>query len=255
MFMLPRYKAAKQLGAALPRNTPLLPSTVDALRRWKAWRRREAADAELRSGRHGHEYADSVFTNDKRCPYKSEKISHAFARLAKVFGKKASNWRPKHLRNVGEDYLVALVNLIGAKYFDGEQIAVAALHCVSVYRRSTDFLRVRLPKSDSHGGAVGDQFALSALCGAVAASSDASGARGAVGAQPARSRAREQTSGRAVLAEEGPRRIPRSPVDLTDTRRRCVRFRLRRPRAVPAALVGPWRDGSVTMEDGTKEAR
>ena len=161
LFMLPRYKAAKQLGAALPRNTPLLPSTVDALKRWKAWRRREAADAELRSDRHGHEYADSVFTNDKRRPYKSEKISHAFARLAKAVGKKASNWRLKHLRNVGatlgkrhkrhpderttflahseggtnrfyegdvgEDYLVELVNLIGEEYFDGEQVSVAAL--------------------------------------------------------------------------------------------------------------------------------
>jgi len=161
LFMLPRYKAAKQLGAALPRNTPLLPSTVEAFRRWKAWRRREAADSNLRSDRHGHEYADFVFTNDKRRPYKSEKISHAFARLAKAVGKKASNWRLKHLRNVGatlgkrhkrladerttflahseggtnrfyegdvgEDYLVALVNLIGEEYFDGEQVAVAML--------------------------------------------------------------------------------------------------------------------------------
>ena len=142
----------------MKRKTPLLPSTVDALTRWKSWRLREAAESKLRSDRHGHEYADVVFTNDKRRPYKSEKISNAFARLAKAVGKKAGAWRLKHLRNVGptlgktrgrptderttflahseggtnrfyegdvdDDYLVELVNLIGEEYFDGEHVYV-----------------------------------------------------------------------------------------------------------------------------------
>ncbi|MGD2111621.1 MAG: hypothetical protein PVI86_19770, partial [Phycisphaerae bacterium] len=158
MFMLPRTKSSGKHGIAMPRNTPLLPSTVDALNRWRVWRRREAAQSKLRSDRHGHEYAEFVFTNDKRRPYKSEKISHAFARLARAVGVRAKDWRLKHLRNVGptlgkyhkrhaderttflahseggsnqfyegnvgEDYLVELVNLIGEEYFDGEQVYV-----------------------------------------------------------------------------------------------------------------------------------
>ena len=142
----------------MPRNTPLLPSTVEALNRWKVWRKREATDSKLRSNRHGHEYAEFVFTNDKRRPYKSEKISHAFARLAKAVGVRTEGWRLKHLRNVGpslgrdrkcyqderttflahseggsnqfyegvagEDYLVDIVNLIGEEYFDGEEVYV-----------------------------------------------------------------------------------------------------------------------------------
>lgn len=158
LFMLPRVKAEGQIGMSMPRKTPLLPSTVEALRQWRTWRNREIAAAKGAARERANHTRDCVFANDRRRPFTSDKISHAFARLAKAVGKKADDWRLKHLRNVGatlgrrhkrhpderttflahseggtnhfyegdvgEDYLVALVNLIGEEYFDGDQVSL-----------------------------------------------------------------------------------------------------------------------------------
>jgi len=156
LFMLPRVKAEGQIGTSMPRKTPMLPSTVEALRQWRTWRNREIAEAKGSAQERAGRTRDCVFVNDRRRPFSSDKISHAFARLAKAVGKKTDDWRLKHLRNVGatlgrrhkrhpdkrttflahsedgtnhfyegdvgEDYLVTLINLIGDEYFDGEQV-------------------------------------------------------------------------------------------------------------------------------------
>ncbi len=123
------------------RYTPLLPSTIAAINRWREY---EEPRTEF------------VFSNDGKKQYKSEKIAENFDRLREACEILDGVWF-KHFRNAGgtvgrnnrrtkseieaflghdvdgqcvfymddtpDDYLVPVVNLIGAEYFDGEQIS------------------------------------------------------------------------------------------------------------------------------------
>ncbi len=142
---LGRTKMERTAGEIL-RLTPLLPSTLKAIRRWIEF-----------AGK-----GETLFTSDKGNELRSDVVSEGFNRLAQavqVDGKPApvEGWTMKHLRNVGsslgrihrrpdderqaflghvangsnkwyEDpdlgagYLLPLVNLIGADYFGGETV-------------------------------------------------------------------------------------------------------------------------------------
>jgi len=135
---LARPKAAKQVGAAVERKTPLLPSTVAALLALK----------EVQS------FDGYVFRTARGGPYKRNAFTHAYDRLAEEAG--VEDWTFKHIRNVApsvgrdgkrpkeerdailghvvdgasqfytdefdETYLIELVDLVGKTYFGGEQI-------------------------------------------------------------------------------------------------------------------------------------
>ncbi len=147
---LPRIKVAKKVGKPIKRNTPMLPSTVDALR-------------QLRQ-HDGH--SDFVFLDtEQNQPLTSSGVSQAITRLAKAAkGKRLredgtyGQWTAKYLRNVGSslgvtwghnlnailidrflghaikteakkyigkhsaESLIPIVNLIGEHYCNGERI-------------------------------------------------------------------------------------------------------------------------------------
>jgi len=122
------------------RITPLLPATVKAIQEWREYEQ---------------QYTDTVFRNDGKKPYLSDKVSKAFTRLRESIDN-GDGWAFKHLRNCGptcgrdgkrpakereaflghavngmnqfyetgydEHWLIDLVNLIGVRYFDGEQV-------------------------------------------------------------------------------------------------------------------------------------
>jgi len=128
------------------RRTPMLPSTIRAIKRWRDYQ---------------PEIQGCVFSNDASRPFNSKTLSKDFRRLcaaakmpdgspvpiwvefktcrnvAGTVGKRRG--RPSDERSairghkvngvgrfyegdVGDDYLVQLVNLIGAEYFDGESV-------------------------------------------------------------------------------------------------------------------------------------
>jgi integrase len=138
---LPRQKVAGMIGEAIPRNTPLLPSTVKHLKAW--------IDFEQPKG----EY---IFTSDRGTPMEDypNNLIRAFNALASAAGVK-NGQSLKHMRNVGPslgkrakltrderdaflghvvtrstsdhyedelppEYLAEIVNLIGKEYFGGE---------------------------------------------------------------------------------------------------------------------------------------
>ena len=136
-----RRKAEGKVGGAVERMTPLLPSTVDALRRWKAYE---------------YSLPGPVFRTANKGRYYRNRISHTLERLRRD-AHVDDRWSFKHLRNVGptlgkraklskdereaflghvvnggssifyeadvdETYLIALVNLIGEKYLGGEVV-------------------------------------------------------------------------------------------------------------------------------------
>ena len=134
----PRTKVEHKTGYAIERKTPLLPSYVGALKRWRTFEKPN----------------NTIFKTSQGAAYRSPILSRAFLRLGKEAA--CNDWRLKHLRNVGgtlgdqnglsemmvdrflghalkgtrakyigsvgPDYLVSLVNLIGAEFFDGEQV-------------------------------------------------------------------------------------------------------------------------------------
>lgn len=135
---LPVFKLTRK-KTGVRRHTPLLPSTIAAINRW-----RESEVTRFKN----------VFTNDGKKPFVSAKVSNNFQRLRDAVG--ADGVWFKHCRNVGatlgrnhrltineceaflghdvngmcvfymgdtpDDYLVPLVNLIGAEYFGGETV-------------------------------------------------------------------------------------------------------------------------------------
>ena len=143
---LGRTKMQRIAGGEVLRLTPLLPSTLKAIKRWIDF-----------AGK-----GETVFTSDKGNGLRSDVITEGFKRLAQavqVDGKPVpvEGWTMKHLRNVGSsigrihkrpdderqaflghvangsnkwyedpdlgaDYLLSLVNLIGAEYFAGENV-------------------------------------------------------------------------------------------------------------------------------------
>jgi len=134
----PRQKVERQVGYAVPRLTPLLPFTVDALRRW--------LEFEPPVG------APTLFRNARRNRYRSSDLNRALKRLKQEAGVDGP-WTFKHLRNigpslrkaaklpkemsdamlghvtegtsafyeddVGPEYLLPLVNLIGLDHLGG----------------------------------------------------------------------------------------------------------------------------------------
>ncbi|MFH0981615.1 MAG: tyrosine-type recombinase/integrase [Planctomycetota bacterium] len=137
---LPRLKVEGTVGEAIERITPLLPSTVESLRRWEEYEK---------------PHAGPVFRTASKGRYYRNRVSHTIKRLRNE-AHVEDRWSFKHLRNVGptlgkrarrssdereaflghvvhgtsrfyegdvdETYLIPLVNLIGAEYFDGEQV-------------------------------------------------------------------------------------------------------------------------------------
>ena len=135
---LPRTKCEHKTGYAVDRKTPLLPSCVDALKRWRKYERRPS----------------TVFRTSQGNPFDSNTIADVIKKLREENG--SNGWSFKHLRNVGgtvadkaglsemkidrflghtlkrerskylgsvgPDYLTDLVNLIGAEYFAGENV-------------------------------------------------------------------------------------------------------------------------------------
>jgi integrase len=135
-----RPKPAKKTGAPVPRRTPLLPATVAALRELRELTPDESF---VMVGAHGEEYKRTTFSN-------------AVDRL--LTEAQVDGWSWKHLRNIAGSlgrknkiqtevidtllghavkgvssrytdetevdaaYLVPMVNLIGAEYFDGETV-------------------------------------------------------------------------------------------------------------------------------------
>ena len=133
----PRKKVEKATGAAVDRFTPLLPSTVEAIKRYRSVQPHEGP----------------VFRTARGGPFSDTTFYYAFANLAQQAG--VTELTFKHIRNVAptlgkrnklskderdailghvvagtskfyEDsvdatYLVDLVNLVGAEYFGGEQ--------------------------------------------------------------------------------------------------------------------------------------
>jgi len=126
-----------------PRYIPLLPSTISALLDWREYE---------------EQFTDTVFRNDGKKPWASATISKAFDRLKNGI-KGGDGWNFKHLRKmapqIGRDhrrqleerdailghkpkgmtrehyedmltpeFLVPLVNCIGAELFGGEKVAV-----------------------------------------------------------------------------------------------------------------------------------
>jgi hypothetical protein len=142
---LGRTKMERNSGEII-RLTPLLPATIKSIKRW------------IRFAGNGK----TLFTSDKGNELRSDVITEAFKRLAQavqVGGKPApvEGWTMKHLRNIGSsvgrihkrpdderqaflghiangsnkwyedpdlgaDYLLPLVNLIGKEYFEGEMV-------------------------------------------------------------------------------------------------------------------------------------
>ncbi|MEE9293398.1 MAG: hypothetical protein V3W34_00325 [Phycisphaerae bacterium] len=135
---LPRYKSARKVGKPVERRIPLLPSTVKALE----------ALARVNQSQHVFKSDNGSALKPTTCPKEFEK----FCQAAGVEG-----WTFKHLRNVGSnvadehdlssrvidrfhgrvlkgvkraylvksrkpEYLIPLVNLIGAEYLDGETV-------------------------------------------------------------------------------------------------------------------------------------
>jgi Phage integrase family len=135
---LPRTKSVKKIGQPVDRRIPMLPSTIQALR----------ALAKFNNGSY-------IFKNDHGGPLNPSSCSKEFEKFCKGAG--VSDWTFKHLRNVGSnladehdlssrmidrfhgrvikgakksylvktrkpEYLISLVNLIGAEHFDGEQV-------------------------------------------------------------------------------------------------------------------------------------
>lgn len=131
----------------IDRRTPLLPSTIAAIKRWRAYQ---------------SEVDGRVFSNDAKRPFTGKVVSKDFRRLCdeaklpdgskvpqtvefKTLRNVAGTVGKKHRRHrderdairghsldgvgckfyegdVGDDYLVPLVNLIGQEYFDGQQV-------------------------------------------------------------------------------------------------------------------------------------
>lgn len=142
----PRRKVQRQVGFAVPRLTPLLPSTISAVRRW--------LDHEPLSS------APTLFRNSRRNVYTHSDLNETFQRLLAAADITAP-WTFKHLRNiapsvrktarlpqevsdvvlghvcevsskfyegdVGADYLLPLVDFVGEQYFGGEHAARGAL--------------------------------------------------------------------------------------------------------------------------------
>ena len=149
---LPRWKCEKIVGASIKRRTPLLPSTVLALKTW----------LEVRS-----HTGPAVFLTHRGGPWKRTNLGKAMESLRRTAARDKAHrndsihigkWSFKHLRNVGptlgrdatpaidrelrdallghintailDSYtaphhaklLVPLVNVIGAEYFNGEQV-------------------------------------------------------------------------------------------------------------------------------------
>ncbi len=135
-----RRKIERAVGMAVERITPLLPSTVEAVERW-------------RSG--GEPHGEWVFRTARAGRYSRNRVAQTMKRLREESGVDGS-WSFKHLRNVGptlarrarlsndereaflghvvggtsrfyegdvdETYLIPLVDLIGEQYFDGEKV-------------------------------------------------------------------------------------------------------------------------------------
>ncbi len=138
-----RRKVESKIGAAVERITPLLPSTLEALRRWQAYE----------GGRGG-----PVFRTASKAKYGRNIVSGTINRLREEAGV-GNDWSFKHLRNVGptlarrarlsrdereaflghvvdgtsrfyegdvnQTYLIPLVNLIGMQYCGGERVAMS----------------------------------------------------------------------------------------------------------------------------------
>ena len=134
-FDFPRTKVEHKTGYAIDRKTPLLPSCVEALKRWR-----------------DYDGTGEVFKNDRAAAFNSSVLGNAFQQLRD----NGDDWTLKHLRNVGgtladkygmsemkvdrflghtlkkgrahylgsvdQTYFVDLVNLIGRDYFDGETV-------------------------------------------------------------------------------------------------------------------------------------
>jgi integrase len=141
LFTLSREKQQKQGKKRVPRCTPLLPSTIEAVKRWMDY---ETPKTQF------------VFTNDAKKRFVGSKVSNGWTKLREDAGLDQGVWY-KLLRNVGptiardhgrpederlaflgdkangisrvnyegrtkQEFLVPLVNLIGAEYFDGENV-------------------------------------------------------------------------------------------------------------------------------------
>jgi len=138
----PRSKVVKQVGYEVPRLTPLLPSSVKALRRW-----------------HEHEpQGPTAFRNARKGIWDQYDLNRDFTKML-VEAAAGKGFTFKSMRNVGptlrkrhklpkevsdaflghvddatnkfyeddvdETYLAELVDLIGKDYFDGEAVALA----------------------------------------------------------------------------------------------------------------------------------
>lgn len=137
-FDFPRTKCQHKTGFAVDRKTPLLPSTVSALKRWRAFEKP----------------SKSVFRTSQKRPFSTNSLWQVIEKMRDEAD--GNGWSFKHLRNVGgtlgdkgglsemvidrflghtlkrerakylgdvdASYLVPLVNLIGREYSDGEQV-------------------------------------------------------------------------------------------------------------------------------------
>ena len=137
----PRTKPKKQVGGAIERLTPLLPSTVTAIRRV---RRADPRDGVIFRTAQGAAYSETGLSNALKALFKDAGVTgHTFKSLRNIapsLGKAAK--RSKDERDailghavegtskfyedeVGVEYLCELVNLVGKEYFDGEAVVPA----------------------------------------------------------------------------------------------------------------------------------
>lgn len=139
---LPRQKPEHLVGFPIPRKTPLLPATVKAMK--------QLAEQDPRP-------RETVFLSEKNAPFTPSGITQGYQLLAKAaevawelrFCRKIgptlgfANRISREVRDVflghivgdstsrfyeevatlGEGYLLPIVNLIGAEYFDGEEVS------------------------------------------------------------------------------------------------------------------------------------
>ena len=137
----PRQKVKWLVGAGVDRVTPLLPSVIKALKKWREYE--PQPDSGL------------VFKTAQKSPFTSRTVSNVYKRLREA-AELDARWTFKHIRNVGsslakrakppvderqaflghaingtskfyegnvdQTYLITLVNLIGAEYLEGNSI-------------------------------------------------------------------------------------------------------------------------------------
>ena len=138
-FDFPRTKSQHKTGYAIDRKTPLLPATVAALKRW---RRFEQPNTNVfRTSQKRPFSTNSLWQVIEKMRDKSDGNGWSFKHLRNIggtlgdkgglsemmidrfLGHTLKRERAKYLGDVDASYLVPLVNLIGAEYFDGETVA------------------------------------------------------------------------------------------------------------------------------------